>query len=280
MIRAALIVLCVAFLAGCGSRPGFEEDFTAMPEPEAPREVPTDEDLDDFHVDEETGPATVVYTLPVGGEETAAVGDETFELRPEPAAYRFNVGDNFEVRYINQPEMNIHMTVRPDGEASFDLIGELPVAGLTVQELTNTLEEMYAVYLRHPTINVVVREFKSRRVFVLGQVNHPGEFPLFNPISLTHALALAGSWTDNAKTDEVMVIRMREDGTPFAFKVNLKAILAGAVASDPHLVNMDIVYVPMGRIASARSFIGRLFGIILPPIDAAWKTAVLTGYKR
>ncbi len=280
MVRIALIVLCTAFLAGCGSRPGFENDFTALPEPDAPREVPTDEDLDDFRMDEKAGPATVVYTLPVGGEETTAVGDEVFELRPEPTPYRFNVGDNFEVRYINQPEMNIQMTVRPDGGASFDLIGDLPLAGLTVQELTNTLEEMYSVYLRQPIINVVVREFKSRRVFVLGQVNKPGEFPLLNPISLTHALALAGSWTNDARTDEVMVIRMREDGTPFAFRVDLKAILAGAVASDPYLVHMDIVYVPMGKIASARNFIGRLFGIILPPIDAAWKTAVLTGYKR
>ncbi|MFH1277010.1 MAG: polysaccharide biosynthesis/export family protein [Candidatus Eisenbacteria bacterium] len=279
--RAALaLALLLALFPGCGSRPGFEDDFTSLPEPEAPERRATDEEIEETMIEENAPIVPMITRIGDGGEGGEPGEGLGFDLRPEAGPFRLSPGDEFEIRFLSQPEMNLPQTVRPDGVVSFDLIGDLPVEGLTPEELARTLEEMYSVYLKNPSINILVRDFESRRFFVVGEVDKPGEYPLTTPTSLSQAVATAGSWTKEARCEDVMVIRMGEDGEPFAFKVNLKEILRGAVGSDPILAHMDIIYVPMGKIASARDFVDRFFGIILPPIDATWKLAVTTGYRR
>jgi polysaccharide export outer membrane protein len=268
-------ILLVLSIAGCGSRPGFEGDFTRLPEPEAPGREMTDEEIEKARAEEATKRRELLR------EEMSLYIDseEEIDLRPEPVEYRLVIGDVFSIRFANQQMMNMELPVRPDGMASFDLLGDLPVAGMTPRELARTLEEMYAVYLKDPMVNIVVRTFDNRSFFVLGEVAHPGEFKIEKPMTLSQAIASAGSWTPDARPDNVMVIRMREDRTPFAFKVNLAKILTEAPSADPYVTHMDIIYVPMGRVSSARNFSNRFFGVILPPIDAAWKAAILTGYR-
>lgn len=276
LLLAGLVAgLLAGPLAGCGSRPGFEGDFTKLPEPEAPEREMTDEEIEKAR-EEETAARRELLEGEIG---LYIESEEPIELRPEPLEYRLVIGDVFSIRFANQGMMNMEITVRPDGMASFDLLGDLPVAGLTTSELARTLEEMYAVYLKDPMINIAIRQFEHQSFFVLGEVGRPGEYPLAKPTSLSQAIAVAGSWNDTARLENVMVIRMREDRTPFAFKVDMKEVLANAPYADPFLAHMDIVYVPMGRIASARNFSTRFFGVILPPIDAAWKTAILTGWR-
>ncbi|MBM3319438.1 MAG: polysaccharide export protein [Candidatus Eisenbacteria bacterium] len=275
-LAAALgFVLLVACFGACGSRPGFEEDFTRLPEPKGLERELTDEEIERLSEEDAARRREMLR------EEMRLYieSEEEVELRPEPIEYRLVARDQFSVRFVNQPSMNGEFTVRPDGMVSFDLLGDLPVAGLTLRELARTLEELYAVYLRDPMINIVVRSFENQLFFVLGEVNRPGQYPLLPPLTLSQAIAHAGSWTDNARMENVMVIRMREDRSAFAFKVNLKEALKRAPEADPFLTHMDIVYVPAGRVASARNFTTRFFGIILPPIDAAWRTAILTGYR-
>ncbi|MFH1680887.1 MAG: polysaccharide biosynthesis/export family protein [Candidatus Eisenbacteria bacterium] len=275
LFGAAGLALLVAGVAGCGSRPGFEGDFARLPKPEAPERLPTDEEIERIREEE----AALRREMLEAEMRLFIESEEEVDLRPESIEYRIVARDKFGIRFVNQPMMNSEFTVRPDGMVSFDMLGDLPVAGLTPRELARTLEEMYAVYLRDPMVNVVIRDFENERVFVMGEVNRPGEFALARPITLSQAIAQAGSWTDNARMEEVMVIRMREDRSAFAFKVNVKGILSEAPAADPFLAHMDIVYVPTGRVASVRNFTARFFGIILPPIDAAWRAAILSGYR-
>jgi polysaccharide export outer membrane protein len=126
-----------------------------------------------------------------------------------------------------------------------------------------------------------VDEFKSRRLYVLGEVFKPGMFEMITPVTLTQVITEAGGWKGSARMEEVMIVRKGEDQTPFSFKVNVKDMLkSGDVQNDLYMRNHDIVYVPKGKIASAEDFTGRLFGIILPPIDAIWKTALIADWRN
>ncbi|MBN1825951.1 MAG: polysaccharide biosynthesis/export family protein [Candidatus Eisenbacteria bacterium] len=274
-----VVPLLIAFLcAGCGSRPGFEEDFTGKPE--SPSDTPTDEEI--LEAREQAREERLARLDELRQEELSLYveSEDELDLSAETPEYRIVARDNIALRFVTHPEMNLQIEVRPDGAASFDLLGDLPVAGMTPSELAETLKEMYAVYLREPDINVVVSGFASQKFYVLGEVKLPGEFELTNPVTITQAIAMAGSWSDDARTEDVMVIRMREDRTPIAMKVNVKEIMNGAIFADLSLRHMDVVYVPMGKMAGTRNFVGRFFDTILPPIDAAWKTAVLTGYRN
>jgi protein involved in polysaccharide export with SLBB domain len=276
----AVALVAAALISGCGSRPGFDEDFTQMPPPEGPGKTLTDEEIEEAKLREKEERLMRLEELRQEELDLYLESDEEFDAREAFPEYRLAPGDDFNVRFASQPEMNIALTVRPDGMVSFDLVGDVPVSGMAPEELARTLEEMYAVYLRDPQINVVVKDFVNLHVYVLGEVLKPGEYPLRSPTSLAQAVAMAGSWSDDARLEDVMVIRMRDDQTPFAFKVNMKEVMKGAVHADPYLRNMDIVYVPMGKIASTRNFVGRFFQTILPPIDAIWKTSIIMDYAR
>jgi len=273
-----VFLLTAGLLAGCGSRPGFDADFADRP-PEAPADLPTDEEIQEER--DRAREERLARIDEIRQEELRLYveSEDELDLSAETPEYQIVPMDDLALRFIKHPEMNIQLQVRPDGAVSFDLLGDLPVAGMTPAELSETLKEMYAVYLRDPEINVVVSGFASQRFFVLGEVGKPGEFELNGAVTLTQAVAMAGSWTVDARTEDVMMIRMREDRTPVAMKVNLKEIMNGAVFADLPLRHMDVVYVPMGKMAGTRNFVNRFFDIIIPPIDASWKTAVLTGYR-
>ena len=207
--------------------------------------------------------------------------DQEIDAYGPPHDYVLNAGDHIRLRFSPQVEMNTEFTVRPDGKVSFDLIGELPVVGITPSELRETLDEMYAVYLKSSSINVVVVDFKSQRLYVLGEILRPGMFELSNPITLTQIITQAGGWKGSARMEDVMIIRKGEDQTPFSFKVNVKEMLkSGDVHSDIFMRNHDIVYVPKGKIAAAEDFVDRFFGVIAPPIEAAWKTKLVTDWNK
>lgn len=280
IIRLLLSTLVLLLVVGCGSRPGFEEDFTSESPPDAVDKTLTDEEIQEAQERERQERLGRIDELREEERRLYIESDGDVDFEAPVDEYRLAQGDRFRVRFMNQPEMDVVMTVRPDGMASFDLLGDLPVAGQTPGDLARTLEEMYSVYLQNPQINLVIEAFNSQRFFVMGEVNRPGEFQLTTPTSLVQAVAMAGSWTDDAKTEEVMVIRLREDRTPVAFKVNLKEIMKGSVYANLYLRNFDIVYIPMGRLAGTANFVDNFFDIVLPPIDAAWKTSVLLGYNN
>ncbi len=270
------------FLApGCGSRPGFEEDFAHMEQPDAPEAGLTDEQIEELHAEQRRERLQKLKELRKEEFDLYVRSDEQLDPLESPEPYTLSAGDKIRVRFTPQSEMTALFVVRPDGMVSFDLIGEIPVVGLTPLELGETLEELYAVYLRSPSINVSVEEFASQRIYVLGEVVRPGMYPLINTTTLTQVIGQAGGWRGTARMEDVMIIRKGEDQMPFAFRVNVKDMLKNdEMHSDIAIRNLDIVYVPKGKLASAADFTGRFFDIVLPPIDAGWKLFLMNDYAR
>lgn len=276
LLMAGSLAVWILF-AGCGSRPGFEADFAEGPRVDAPESGMTDEELDKIRREEAAQRKTELREM-IAADRLQAVDSERegVDIYAGVGPYRLGPGDVFLLRFAPQNEMNASFTVQPDGMVNFDLIGELPVAGMTPSDLGKTLEELYAVYLRDPIINVTMRETTSQRLYVFGEVTRPGMFELKNPTTLTHALSMAGGWKDSARMENVMVIRVGEDDVPFAFQIDIKEMLEERVVHrDVTLQNMDIVYVPEGRISATGDWIARFFRIVQPPIDAAWRAVIV-----
>lgn len=170
--------------------------------------------------------------------------------------YLIQTGDQLDIKFFYNPELNEQVVVRPDGRISLQLAPEIMASGLTPAQLTDTLEKTYAKELTNPGITVIVRSFSSQRVYVDGEVNKPGMINLAGPLTVLQSISEAGGLKETATTSQVLIIRKAKDDKPIAIAVNLGDIRSAADGSrDILLAPYDIVYVPKSTIANINQFV-------------------------
>src|SRR5207249_790741 len=126
--------------------------------------------------------------------------------------YRIGPMDVVTVTVWNQQALSGRFTVDSDGAFSYPLIGRVRVAGLTPQAAVHELRRRLADgFVNDPQVTLSVEQYRSQQVVVIGEVRQPGAYPLMGSMTLVEALARAGSTTERAGS-EVLVIR-RPSGT-------------------------------------------------------------------
>ncbi len=135
--------------------------------------------------------------------------------------------------------------VRPDGRTSFPFIGDIEVAGLTVEEVRGIINERYRYYVRNLEVTVVLERVVNPTIFVSGEVNGPGNLTITGPLYLSQVVTRARGLTPTADGKHVMVIRRFGVSKPVLFRTDLDAVLLkGDISQDVLLVEDDTVYVP------------------------------------
>jgi polysaccharide export outer membrane protein len=123
--------------------------------------------------------------------------------------------DLLEVSVFEVPELNRTVRVSEKGAISLPLIGEVKVAGLTAREVEIRLREVLAEkYVADPQVTVLVKEFASRKVSVLGAVGKPGVYEMLGPRNLMQVLSQAGGLTPQAGAELFVIRRTRRGGDP------------------------------------------------------------------
>jgi protein involved in polysaccharide export with SLBB domain len=93
----------------------------------------------------------------------------------KPALYIIQPGDQLDIKFFYNPELNENVTVRPDGLISLQLVDEVHASGLTPAQLDDLLTQKYSRELKKPMVTVIMRSFTMQRVYVGGEVNRQGE---------------------------------------------------------------------------------------------------------
>lgn len=118
------------------------------------------------------------------------------------------VDDMFDVRVYGEPDMSGSYRVATDGTIDFPLAGRIPVAGLRTGEIQSRLtERLKQGYLRNPQVTVLMKEWNSRKISVLGQVQHPGSVAYHPHMTIVDAIAQAGGFTGIAAKNAVSLRR-------------------------------------------------------------------------
>jgi polysaccharide export outer membrane protein len=163
---------------------------------------------------------------------------------PPSGGYKLQPGDLLLVSVWKETDLQGEVLVRPDGGISFALAGELTAAGHTVPELASALETRIRKFVPDAVVTVAVKVTNGNRVYVLGKVNRPGDFPLLGPIDVMQALSLAGGATPFADTDGIRVLR-RENGRQSAITFHYSDIEHGRKLEQNILLQSgDTVVVP------------------------------------
>ncbi len=144
----------------------------------------------------------------------------------ESGTYLVNPGDILDISVWKEVDLQKQVVVRPDGYFSFPLTGDIRARGRTVQEIRQDLADHIAHYVPDPVVSVAIFEARGSKVYVIGQVNRPGEFPVNRYVDVTQALAMAGGTTPFAQLDSIKILR-REGKTQLAIPFAYSDIAAG-----------------------------------------------------
>jgi len=122
------------------------------------------------------------------------------------SGYRLQPGDVLTVVVWKETDLQSEVLIRPDGGISFALAGDMQAAGRTTDELRAELQARVRKLVPDAVVTVQVKAPNGNRIFVIGKVNHPGDFALTRPIDVMQALSLAGGATPFASTDRIRVL--------------------------------------------------------------------------
>lgn len=150
--------------------------------------------------------------------------------------YRLGPGDELSVRVAGQPDYSIEKArVSPVGAISHSLLGDITVAGLTVEQLTKKLTTELSEYLINPKVSVSLLEAHSAKVAIIGEVPRPGILVLDGPMTVFDAIAASGGFLDTSKKSNVSLIRQTRTGKMQTLTVNIDRILKGKADVEENL---------------------------------------------
>jgi polysaccharide biosynthesis/export protein len=194
--------------------------------------------------------AAVVGPLAVRAQSAArAESDEK-----KAVIYKISPADKISIVVVGEGDLNVGgKRVDANGNVNLALVGEVKLAGLSVNQAQSAVENAYrdGRILRNPQVTINIEEYTPRTVSVSGMVKMPGtiNLPPESTMTLKELILKAGGFTETANGSKVRVTRVQPDGTTRIFTLNVDSILKGrdtGKSADATFVLEpdDIVYVP------------------------------------
>ena len=176
---------------------------------------------------------------------TQEVTDALAQVRSSQS-YVLQPGDLVDIRVYMEDDMNRVLRISGNGTVTFPLVGNIKIAGLSLEQAEQNLANRLTAYIRQPQVSMLVKEYGNKTVYVLGQVSKPGsiQIPPEKQLTVLEAITSVGGFTDIANTSKVRVLRM-EDGKQKSMDVDVSQITKqGNKSLDISLQPGDVVFVP------------------------------------
>ena len=196
LLVRTLLALFVPLFAGAAP---LHAQGAAKPAPTAPSPVQSGK----------PAPTTPPITVPAGA--------------PLPADYVIGPEDILTIVFWREKDLSSDVIVRPDGRISLPVLQDVVAAGLTPEQLRDSLTKTAERFVEDPNVTVVVKEINSRRVFITGQVNKPGPYNLTSPMTIVQLIALAGGLLEYADGKNIVIMRT-ENANPVSYRFNYKEV--------------------------------------------------------
>ncbi len=182
---------------------------------------------------------------------TAALPAQAAPPAPAPpraapdAAYTVKPGDILTISVWKEPDLQGPVLVRPDGAFSFPLAGQMDARGKSVAELQQMVTDKLRKFISDPVVTVSVQEIKGNKVYVIGQVNKPGDFVVNPRVDVMQALSMAGGTTPFAALGDITILRRTDSGSQQALPFRYTDVVRGRNLDQNVMLQAgDVVVVP------------------------------------
>jgi polysaccharide biosynthesis/export protein len=182
---------------------------------------------------------------PLAAADKPADDKKPMAQAPAPVTdeYRLGPGDKLRIEVYKDTQLSQSVQVRPDGKITLPLVGDIEATNRTPIELRDEIAKSLKEYITNPTVTVIVVEALASKVYVMGEVTHPGTMELHGPTTILQALAMAGGFKEFANTKDVKVLRPKAGNAVETIRFNYKDVINGD-AKPFYLRSGDTVVVP------------------------------------
>jgi polysaccharide export outer membrane protein len=159
--------------------------------------------------------------------------------------YRIGAKDLLEIKVLGEDKLSTTVRVSEDGKITFPYLGEIQVDGLTAAQLEKTLSRLLEEkYIINPQVKVSIKEFRSKRVSILGAIGKQGSYELLGRTTLLEILAEAGGLARDAGK-EIIIIREQADGSNVSLRISVEDLMQkGEAKLNIVLEPNDIINIP------------------------------------
>lgn len=166
------------------------------------------------------------------------------QAAPSLDAYLLNPGDQLMVSVWNEENLERTITVLPDGNISFPLVGHLTAAGKTAAVLEEKITTKLDAFIADPEVNVTVTSTRGNVSYVVGKVLNPGPIIMVQATTVMQALAMAGGLNEFASANSIKIIRSSDEQETI-LKVRYSDLEKGSDLSSNHRLEAgDVIVVP------------------------------------
>lgn len=209
--------------------------------------------------------------------------------RPAPAApqsppqasatYVIGATDVLKIKVFGEDRYSGDYNVDGDGSITFPLLGRIEVAGKTTRQIEEELTKaLSAGWLNNPQLSVEIGAYRSRSIFVIGEVRQPGRYTIEGPMTLLEVIGQAGSLTA-AASDTIIVQRFKDGiaasvtpppvpGDPRVsevLRVSHRELQEGRLTANILLQDSDVILVPAAEKFYVTGFVRTPGAFPLPP---------------
>jgi len=185
--------------------------------------------------------------------------------------YVLQVSDEVELTYRYTPEFNFSGRIQPDGFISAPIIGDVMVAGYTINQARDILLKVARQRLRDPEMSFVLKDFVKPLFTVGGEVEKPGQFELRGRVGILEAVAIAGGFKRSAKASQLVLLRRYDSERATARLINAKDLeKAGDPEHDIRLQPGDMIVVPRNKLSYVEPYVPIASLVLLSPFAWAW----------
>ncbi len=178
---------------------------------------------------------------------SAQAGDQPpprFSASQQDNDYLIGPGDVLEIMVWKEPDISRTVTVRLDGKISLPLVDDIQAANSTLLQVKQRITKALRGYVDAPAVYVMLLEARSKKIYVIGKVNNPGELRLEKQMNLLQAISLAGGFADWANTKDIVIMRKGPKGQ-IRMKVDYRRAVSGKdIGQNILLQPDDVIVVP------------------------------------
>lgn len=121
--------------------------------------------------------------------------------------YIIGADDSLKIEVWKEEQLSATLTVRPDGKISLPLINDISAAGFTPMQLAADITSRLTKFVDDPVVNVSVVAVNSKRIFMTGQIGHPGPLAITPGMTILQAIATAGGPGPYGNTKHMYILR-------------------------------------------------------------------------